>query len=1035
MMGDCIHELFEAAVGASPSGIALVCDDEAAPVTLTYAELNQRANRLSHRLRELGAGPESRVGVWLPRGADMMVALLAILKSGGGYVPFEPDCPPDRLAFMLADSAVALLVTDRDPATDLPDWAGTRVLPHDLPGPGDDLPGGLSPSTTAYVMYTSGSTGRPKGVVVPHAGVVNRLRWGQEWFRYDSTDRVLQKTPYTFDVSVPELFGPLAVGATVVMARPGGHRDPAYLTGVINRERITTIHFVPSMLRAFLEETGLGPGATPLPSLKRMMCSGEALTGELAAAVHERLSCELYNLYGPTEASVEVTGLRCLPGRPVTIGQAVPGTVVRVLDDDLAPVPDLAEGQLCLASVQLARGYHGRPGLTAERFVPDPLATDPGQRLYLTGDRVRRLPDGSIEYLGRLDQQVKIRGNRIELGEVEAALVEDQAVSAAAVALAGTADDPRLAAYVVGAGPDLDVGALHGRLGRRLPSSMMPTFWTVLDRMPLTSSGKIDRRALPAAESARHNPADSYLAPRDDIEALLAGVWAEVLGVPRVGVRDNLYDLGGHSLSATSICARARRLLDVELSVRDVLTTMTVERLAAVVTQRGAAPAAAPVLVAGDEPADARRPLSFAQQRLWLLDQMSPGGSDYNMSEAYRLLGAVEPAAFGAALTDVLRRHAVLRATFHADGGVPYQVIAEDFKTPFEVVAAPGSEEDVRAVLDREVHRPFDLAEGPLLRMTLLRTGTDRHVLLLVVHHIVTDDWSMEVFWRDFSAAYAARSTGAPAPLAPLTAQYADYADWQRRSLRGKARDGHVAYWREQLEGAPLVLDLPTDLPRAERGGSRDSMVTFEVPGDAGDAVAAMARNEGATPFMVLLTAFAALLARVSGADDLLVGTFAGNRTTVETEQMIGLFVNTLPIRARCAGDPEFTGLLQRIKAGALGAYQHQELPFDQVVSMLRPRRDLTRTPVVQVGFQTLGTTAGRLGLTGVTVEPMLRAQGGNALDLLLNIYEDAGRIAGELHYRDDLFTEETARALAGRYARIVTAAVEDPAVRLTELP
>jgi amino acid adenylation domain-containing protein len=1025
--GICIHELIEAQVSASPQALALVADDETGRVAFTYTQLNQRANRLAHRLREAGVGPERRVGVCLHRGIDMMVTLLAILKAGGAYVPFEPDCPPERLTYMLTDSAVPVLVTDRALAPALPQFPGTLMFPDDVPGPEDALESAVHPANTAYVMYTSGSTGRPKGVVVPHAGVVNRLQWGQEWFGYDGTDRVLQKTPYTFDVSVPELFGPLAAGAAVVMARAGGHRDPAYLTGVINRERITTVHFVPSMLRAFLEET-----TGPLPSLRRMMCSGEALTDDLATAVHQRLGCELFNLYGPTEASVEVTGLRCLPGQPVTIGHAVPGTAVYVLDEELAPVPDLAEGQLCLAGVQLARGYHGQAALTADRFVPDPLADAPGQRLYLTGDRVRRLPDGAVEYLGRLDQQVKIRGNRVELGEIEAALVEDPAVSAAAVALSSSTSDTRLVAHLVPAGSFVDIDEVRQRLMRRLPAYMVPTTWTVLASMPLTSSGKIDRRALPDTGSRRPEQAGPYVAPRTDTEAVLVGVWEEILGVSPVGIRDNFYDLGGHSLSATSICARARRLVDVELSVGDLLTTMTVEGFAAVVAERGAA-ADSVVPVLAQELPGARHQLSFAQQRLWLLDQMSPGSSDYNMYEGYRLVGDIDVDALRGALDDVLRRHTVLRATFHAAGGVPYQQIADAVQPPLHTAVATG-EAELRAVVDREVHRPFQLAEGPPLRLVLIRQDAARHVLLLVMHHIVTDDWSMEVLWRDLSARYSARLHGSATPPAAPAARYVDYAAWQRRNLQGAALAEHLGYWRKQLDGAPVVLELPADLPRTEHRGGGDSLVTFAVPRGASDALTALARREAATPFMVLLAAFAALINATTGREDMLVGTFTGNRTTVETEQMVGLFVNTLPIRARCDGNPTFTELLHRVRAGALGAYRHQELPFDRIVGLLRPPRDLTRTPVVQVGFQTLGAPTQRVVLPGVTVEPLLRGQGGNALDVLLSIYEGGDSIAGELHYRDDLFTAATARALADRYAAIVAAVVTDPQLRLSDL-
>jgi amino acid adenylation domain-containing protein len=591
----CVHELFEAQVARTPDAIAVIgCDASA-----SYVELNGRANRMAHQLRSLGVGPESRVGVCLHRGIDMVVTLLAVLKAGGGYVPLDPDYPTDRLAYMLADSAAPVVITSRALAAAFSyAYRGVLVYAEDPISASTGNPSALAhPDNPAYVMYTSGSTGQPKGVVVPHAGVVNRILWGQGRFRLDATDRLLQKTPYSFDVSVPEFFWPLATGATVVMARPGGHRDPGYLVRVLNDQRITTVHFVPSMLRAFLAEP-----SGELPSLRRMLCSGEALTADLVSAVHDRLGCELYNLYGPTEASIEVTATRCHPDTPVTIGRAIANTRTYVLDPDLTPVPEDAAGQLCLAGVQLARGYHNQPRLTAERFVPDPHATAPGERLYLTGDLVRRMPDGSIDYLGRIDHQVKVRGNRVELGEIESALVDDPEVSAAAVTVHnGTTGEQRLVAYVAPAGAGIEVGAVRARLSRRLPDYMIPAMWVTLDELPLTASGKTNRKALPDPGSRRPELAEAYVSPRTETEERLAEIWESVLELSPIGVRDGFLDLGGQSLAATRICARVRQTFGSHLSTGDLLTAATVEQLARVVESSGepSAPIPPPILPLG----------------------------------------------------------------------------------------------------------------------------------------------------------------------------------------------------------------------------------------------------------------------------------------------------------------------------------------------------------------------------------------------------------------------------------------------------
>jgi amino acid adenylation domain-containing protein len=561
--------LFAAQVARTPAAVAVRYEG----ADVSYAELDRRANRLAHHLRGLGVGPESVVGVCLDRSVELVVALLGIHKAGGAYLPLDPDYPAERIHYVRADSGARVMITPETFA--------------DLSGPDHDPDVAVLPEHPAYVIYTSGSTGRPKGVVIEHRGIVNRLLWMQEEYGLTGADRVLQKTPYSFDVSVWEFFWPLITGATLVMATPGGHRDPGHLARTLVAERITTVHFVPSMLRAFLAEP-----FGPLPHLRRMICSGEALTAHLVTAVHERIGCRLDNLYGPTEASVDVTAVQTRPGEPVTIGRPITGTRCHILDPDLRPVPAGVPGELTLAGVQLARGYLGKPALTAERFVPSPYGD--GDRLYRTGDLARYRPDGAIEYLGRIDHQVKIRGQRIELGEIETVLAAHSGVHAAVVTVhRPERNDPQLVAYVVPAGR-LDVPALREHLGRLLPEHMVPALFLPLSELPLTPSGKTDRAALPAPDGTRPALGVDYTSARTGTETALVEIWEEVLEISPVGVRDPFVELGGQSLTAARICARVRQRFGGHLSAGDLLDAATVERMAALV---GAAPPGPPPIV------------------------------------------------------------------------------------------------------------------------------------------------------------------------------------------------------------------------------------------------------------------------------------------------------------------------------------------------------------------------------------------------------------------------------------------------------
>ena len=1022
-----LHELVHAQAARTPNAVAVVAGAD----RLTYAELVGRANQLAHLLAARGIGPESRVGVCLHRGTGMVTALLGILTAGAAYVPLDPEYPAQRIAFMLSDAQLDTVVTDPD----LPVWAGLERPAHTVAvgrdshdRPTRTPPVSVDPDNPAYVIYTSGSTGRPKGVVMPHRGIVNRIRWGLDAHPLDATDRVLQKTPYSFDVSVPEFFGTLAAGARLVMARPGGHRDPAYLVETINRYGITNVHFVPSMLRAFLAEVR-DTGAR-LPSLRRIVCSGEALAPDLVTEADRLIGCELLNLYGPTEAAVEVTGLRCRPGQQVSIGYAVANCRTHILDEHSRPVD---VGELCLAGVQLARGYLGRPALTAQRFVPDPFGP-PGSRLYRTGDLARRLPDGAVDYLGRIDHQVKIRGHRVELGEIELALRTVTGVRAAAA----TVHADQLVGYVV-ATVAPTVRELRSHLAQRLPEYMIPSVFLAVSALPISPSGKLDRAALPAPDERRLTDG-ARVAPRTDGERRLAELWADLLGTGPVGVHDSFVELGGDSLAAARVCSRARRELGWLLSPADVLTSTVADlagRGTAVGSPAGATTgtpggatttmpdgaAAATVAAAGGDTAPGTapvepdvQPLSPAQHRIWFADQLDPGSATYSMFEAYRLHGPVDVEALRAAVADTVRRQPALRTTFRSRRGKPYARVDPDAEVPVDILPVADRVE-AQEIIERLAVVPFALAEGPLLRITLLRLAPEEHVLLGTIHHVIADDWSMDVLWRDIGRAYAQHLHGgtvtAAAPLPPAPLPATDPAD--------------LAYWREHLAGVPAAVDLPADLPRPARLRHAEATIPFTLPAEVTAVVRTLARSTGATPFMLLLGTFSVLIGHLADREDLVIGTFSGNRGSEESEERVGMFVNTLALRVRCPSEVPFTDLLRQVRQVALSGYRHQGFPFDQLVTALRPKRDLSRNPVVQVAFQLLGDLAGRVRLPGVNAEPLRHGQGGTPFDLLLTIREAGPELAGWLHYNSDLFTPGRAASFVERFTQIVTAAVRHP--------
>ncbi len=1038
---ELLHHRIQAQTARTPDAVAVNCEG----ASLSYSALVTRARRLAGHLRRLGVGADVPVGICMGRSLDMVVGLLAILEAGGAYVPLDPSYPAERLAFMLEDAlAAGAPVLAQSHAAErieplLP--PGVRLV---LPEAGEatiglpEEPEALSPDHLAYVIYTSGSTGKPKGAMNTHRAIVNRLLWMQETYRLTASDAVLQKTPMSFDVSVWEFFWPLMVGARLVLARPEGHKDPSYLAGLIEEQEVTTLHFVPSLLQIFLTEEG----PERCRSLRRVIASGEALPGELRRRFFDRLRpVELHNLYGPTEAAVDVTFHACNPGEngpTVPIGRPVANAGIHLLDRDLQPVPIGVAGELHIAGVALGRGYLGRPGLTAERFVPDPFAAHPGDRLYRTGDLARRRPDGEVEYLGRVDHQVKIRGVRIELGEIEALLARHPGVREAVVlAREDQPGEPRLAAYVVPRGEGAAPEDLRRFLGAHLPEAMIPASVTFLEALRLLPNGKVDRKALPAPERAA--PA-GFQAPRTPVEEMLAGIFCELLRVERVGAEDGFFELGGHSLLAMQLVSRIRGAFDVEVPVRVVFDAPAVRDLADRVEQAmraaegGLLPAIAPQVRGGEAP------LSFAQQRLWFLDQLDAGSAAYNLPLVLRLEGALDAAALAASFQEIARRHDTLRTTFILAGGEVVQSIAPQGPFPLPAVdlsglAGPRRGFEARRLVREELRRPFDLWRGPLLRAALLALAAEDHLVLLNMHHISSDGWSMGVLVRELGALYGAFSRGLPSPLPELPIQYADFARWQRHWLAGDVLENELGYWRERLRGLPPLLELSTDRPRPAVQTFAGRSRSFDLGEGLLGRVLDLSRRQRATLFMTLLAAFQALLSRHTGQDDLVVGTPIAGRNQLQTEGLIGFFVNTLMLRADLAGDPRFADLVGRAREAALGAYAHQELPFEKLVEELRPERSLGHSPLFQVMFGMQNTPAEALVLPGLAVS-MPRTEDETAkFDLSLFLGEAAGRLAASFNYNTDLFNGVTIERLWNGFGRLLTAAVEAPERRVSELP
>src|SRR5215213_7250140 len=1032
----CLQHLFERQAERTPDSVALTFEDE----SLTYSGLNERANRLAHHLRSLGVGPEVPVAVMVERGVEMVVGLLGVLKAGGACVPLDPQYPSERLGAMMCDSRATLLLTQQRLLERAPESARTRLcLDSDWPRVAAECaqnpPASASADNLAYLIYTSGSTGTPKGAALLHRGLCNRIISGQRIYRLDPSDSVLHKASFSFDASLWEIFWPLTVGARLVLAAPGGQQDAAYLARLISRQSINVAHFVPSMLDVFLEE----PEVEECASLKRVFCGGEALTPELQRRFFERLPARLHNQYGPTETSVNATYWICRPeGEPhtVPIGRPFDNVRLYVLDGEMRPVPVGVSGELYIGGEGLARGYFNRPGLTAEKFIPDPFGASPGARLYRTGDVVRYDAGGNVEFVGRADEQVKVRGFRVELGEVEAVLSSHERVrEAVAVASVAAGGVKSLAAFVVAeSGASLTASELREYMRERVPEYMIPSAFNVLERLPLTPNGKVDRRALAALDNP--NPAQAVGASitHTPVEQLLTSVWSDLLG-GGAGLDDDFFESGGHSLLATQAVSRLRKLLGVEVALRELFERPTPRRLAARIDEllresKGLEQAPPMVAVERGGPL----PLSFAQRRLWFIDQMEPGTPAYNVPAAVRLVGRLDVAALEATLSEVVRRHEVLRTYFSVgEGGEPVQIISPPQRVELPPVDLSGLGQDEREaealrLAREEAELPFDLSTGPLLRARLLRLSEEEHVVLLTMHHIVSDGWSVGVLIKEVAALYEAYGVGGESPLEDLAVQYADFAVWQREYLSGATLEQQLSYWRKQLEGAPAVLELPTDKPRPAVRSNRGDIHYARIPKDVLDELKALGGREGATLFMTLLAAFQVLLRHYTKQDSVVVGTDVANRHRPETEPLIGFFVNQLVLFADLSDNPTFEQLLRRARETTLDAYAHQDMPFDQLVEALKPERSLSHAPLFQVKLTLQNAPAGALEVPGLSLSAFDHEFSVAAkLDLTLLLSEDADGLGCYFEYSTDLFERPTVARMARLFESLLRQAAATP--------
>ncbi|MEH1866379.1 MAG: amino acid adenylation domain-containing protein [Nostoc sp.] len=1046
----CIHQLFEEQVKRTPDAVAVVFENE----QLTYQQLNTRANQLAHHLKSLGVKADLLVGLCVERSLEMVIGLLGILKAGGAYLPLDPDYPTERLSFMLEDAQVSVLLTQQQLVKSLlkhqacvvcldTDWHTIAQNHH------SNLDNTTTPDNLAYVIYTSGSTGKPKGVLVNHSNVTRLFAATDAWYKFNSDDVWTMFHSYAFDFSVWEIWGALLYGGKLIVVPYLVTRSPKSFYNLLCQEKVTVLNQTPSAFRQLIqaEQSITFPPASSL-SLRLVIFGGEALEINSLQPWFERHGDQmpqLVNMYGITETTVHVTyrplSKADLHSTASVIGRPIPDLQVYVLDEHQQPVPIGVPGEMYVGGGGVARGYLNRSELTQQRFISHPFSNNPQARLYKTGDKARYLPNGELEYLGRIDNQVKIRGFRIELGEIEALLASHPAVwESVVIVREDEPGDKRLVAYVV---PQVEksptVAEVRQFLKDKLPEYMMPSALVLLESLPLTPNGKVDHRALPKPE-LDSTLRELYVAPRTPTEEILVQIWAQVLKVEQVGIHDNFFELGGHSLLATQLVSRIRNVFKVELPLRELFATATVAQLAQVIgqLQHQDLELSAPPIFKRAENADL--PLSYAQQRLWFLDQLNPNSAFYNIPTALRLVGKINQTALQQSLVEIIHRHEALHTNFIAVDGKPTQIIQQQTNWTVSIVDLkdlPLTEQEIvtQQLAKQQAIQPFDLVKGALVRVTLVVLSETEHVLLVCMHHIVSDGWSMGVFIQELAALYNAYSIGQPSPLTPLPIQYADFALWQRQWLQRDVLQSQLSYWQQQLADAPALLSLPTDRPRpavqTDNGAYQEFALSQKLTGE----LTQLSQQQGCTLFMTLLAAFDTLLYRYTGQEDILVGSPIANRDRSEIEGLIGFFVNTLVMRTNLAGNPTFSELLTHVREVALSAYAHQHLPFEMLVEALQPERDLSYTPLFQVMFVLQNAPISGIELSGLSVSSFPMKGANSRFDLTLIMQNSPTGLIGVWEYNTDLFDASTIERMTGHFVTLLEGIITTPEQRISQLP
>ncbi len=1040
----CIHQLFEEQVKRTPEAVAVVYSEQ----QLTYNELNCRANQLAHYLQSLGVKPEQLVGICLERSLDMIVGLLAILKAGGAYVPLDPEYPTERLLYILQDAQIRVLLTQKHLIAGLPkhqseivcldtDWSFITQAQESNPCCE------VQPENLAYAIYTSGSTGKPKGVMIQHSSVVN-LAHGLHEAIYAhhqiSPLRVSINASLAFDASVQQIIQ-LIYGHSLNIVPEKVRFDSHAMLSHLRQQKIDVLDCTPSQLRLLISVGLLESDNHP----QSVLVGGEAIDESMWATLAKAENINFYNVYGPTECTVDSTICLITANLKPVIGRPIAKVETYILDEYLQPVPVGVPGELHIGGAGLARGYLNHPELTNEKFIPHPFHQETESRLYKTGDLGRYLPDGNIEYLGRIDNQVKIRGFRIELGEIETVLSQHSAVKTAVViAREDETNQKRLVAYII---PQieiisppkeqnsLNITQLRQFLKAKLPEYMIPSAFVILESLPLTPNGKTDYRALPSPEFQSQA---QYIAPRNPIEEILSSIWAKVLKVSQVGIHDNFFELGGHSLLATQLISRIREAFQVEMPLRELFVAPTIAELSQEIKRLSEGEQLTELAILPRDKA-AELPLSFAQTRLWFLAEFESNSSFYNIPLALRLEGNLNSEILIQSLEEICDRHEALRTNFITVDGIPTQVIqARNWTvTVVNLQYLSGSEKVIASqeLAQNQAIQPFDLAGEPLIRITLVVLSETEHLLLVCMHHIVSDGWSMGVFIQELTALYNAYIQGLSSPLNPLSIQYGDFTLWQRQWLQGEVLENQLNYWKKQLADAPTFLPLPTDKPRPAVQTFTGVHQEFQLSLELTQKLTELSQQQGGTMFMTLLAVYGVLLYRYTGQSDILIGTPIANRNRREIESLIGFFVNTLVMRTDCSENPSFQELLMRVREMSLGAYAHQDLPFEMLVEALQTERNLSHTPLFQVMFVLQNTALSEIELTGLTIDSFPLEVEIAKFDLTLSMQNTETGLMGVWEYNTDLFNSETIERMNGHFLTLLEGIITNPSEGISQLP